>query len=302
MNYSEAERNWRKPRYNFGNPSESAEMINNDSIRQALSAFLTIALQNTQQTPHPGSPSLIIAELKCGSIFPPAALILRQHFPTLFIGNSLVIGPNLSRDQIDQQINALAQCLLNEGCLPKWRNELLDVWADDQSIAAIERGAVRALGLVTRAVHLNAWSESGDLWVARRALDKATDPGLWDTLVGGLVGLGEGDDLALVRETAEEAGLDEQALAHRTPLRVITRMQRRLPEGFQSEDVITCECVLPLDVVPENQDGEVMTIVALPPNEVAQMLLDNAFTVEAGIVIAQELLDQMDRRDRLGQA
>ncbi len=32
------------------------------------------------------------------------------------------------------------------------------------------------------------------------------------------------------------------------------------------------------------------------------MLLDNVFTVEAGIVIAQELLDQMDRRDRLGQA
>jgi|GEM_PF-3744504 len=32
------------------------------------------------------------------------------------------------------------------------------------------------------------------------------------------------------------------------------------------------------------------------------MLLDNVFTVEAGIVIVQELLDQMDRRDRLGQA
>jgi hypothetical protein len=32
------------------------------------------------------------------------------------------------------------------------------------------------------------------------------------------------------------------------------------------------------------------------------MLLDNVFTVEAGIVIAQELLDQMDRRDRLGRA
>lgn len=276
-------------------------MTNIDSVRPALKAFLTQALQNTQQTPHSGSPSLIIAQQQCGSIFPPAALILRQHFPTLFVGNSLVISPNLSRDQIDQQLNALAQCLLNEGCLPKWRNELLDVWAGRQSIAAIERGAVRALGLVTRAVHLNAWSESGDLWVARRALDKATDPGLWDTLVGGLVGLGEGDDLALVRETAEEAGLDEKALANRTPLRVITRMQRQLPEGFQSEDVITCECVLQLDVVPENQDGEVMTIVALPPKEVAQMLLDHAFTVEAGIVIAQELLDQMDRADRLGK-
>ena len=134
-------------------------MINQDLMRQSLSAFLAQALQNTQQTPHAGSPSLVIADQKCGSIFPPAAQILREHFPTLFSGSALVISSNLSRDQIDQQLNAFSQCLLNAGCLPKWRDELLDVWAGDQSIAAIERGAVRALGLVTRAVHLNAWSE-----------------------------------------------------------------------------------------------------------------------------------------------
>jgi isopentenyldiphosphate isomerase len=270
-------------------------MIINNPARQALRAFLTQALQNTQQTPHVGSVALVVAGQHCGSIFPAAAQVLREYFPALFEGHSLVIGADQSRAVVNEQLDAIAQRLLKAGCLPKWRGELLDVWAGDQSVAAIDRGAVRALGVVTRAVHLNAWSESGGLWVARRALDKATDPGLWDTLVGGLVGLGEGDDLALVRETAEEAGLDELALANRTPLRVITRMQRRLPEGFQSEEVLTCECVLPISVVPVNQDGEVMAISCLPPSEVAEMLLDQAFTVEAGIVIAQELLDRLDQ-------
>lgn len=270
-------------------------MTINNLKRQALSAFLTQSLQNTQQTPHPSSVALMITGQNCGSIFPPAARVLRECFPALFQGHCMVIGADLSRAKVDEQLNAIAQRLWQAGCLPKWRGELLDVWAGDQSVAAIDRGAVRALGMVTRAVHLNAWSESGGLWVARRALDKATDPGLWDTLVGGLVGLSEGDDLALVRETAEEAGLDELALADRTPLRVITHMQRRLPEGFQSEVVLTCECVLPVNVVPVNQDGEVMAISCLPPSEVAQMLLDQAFTVEAGIVIAQELMDRLDK-------
>jgi isopentenyldiphosphate isomerase len=270
-------------------------MIIKDSVRQALRAFLDQALQNTQQTPHLGSLDLVIAGHRCGAVFPAAAQVLREHFPTFFVDDTLLIGPEQSHSAISAQLEAMAQCLHQAGCLPNWRGELLDVWAAQHSVAAVERGAVRALGLVTRAVHLNAWSASGDLWVARRALNKATDPGLWDTLVGGLVGHGEGDDLALVRESAEEAGLAEQALANRTPLRVITRMQRRLPEGFQCEEVLTSECVLSPDVVPANQDGEVMTIACLAPGLVAQMLLDKEFTVEAGIVIAQELLDRVDQ-------
>lgn len=270
-------------------------MIIDNSIPQALRTFLTQSLQNTQQTPHPGSVTLVIAGHRCGAIFPPAAVVLQAFFPALFVENTLVIGADQPRALVDEQLDAMARRLHQEGCSPKWRNELLDVWAGNESVAAIERGAVRALGLVTRAVHLNAWSETGDLWVARRALNKATDPGLWDTLVGGLVGFEEGDDLALVRETAEEAGLEEPVIANRTRLRVVTHMRRRLPEGFQSEEVITCECVLPPGVVPANRDGEVMSIACLPIREVTQMLLDRAFTVEAGIVIAQELLDRIDQ-------
>jgi 8-oxo-dGTP pyrophosphatase MutT (NUDIX family) len=113
---------------------------------------------------------------------------------------------------------------------------------------------------------------------------------MWDTLVGGLIGSGEPPELALVRETDEEAGLDAPVIANRTVLHTITRMQRRIPEGFQVEDVLTCECVLPDHITPANRDGEVMEIKRLAPDVVWQMLQEGAFTAEASIVITEDLL------------
>jgi 8-oxo-dGTP pyrophosphatase MutT (NUDIX family) len=121
-------------------------------------------------------------------------------------------------------------------------------------------------------------------------MTKATDPGMWDTLVGGLVGNLEDPDLALVRESDEEAGLDAPDIATRTPLRTIAHMRRRLPEGFQTEAVLTCECVLPDHVTPSNRDGEVMEIQLLDKLTLYQMLKEDAFTLEASIVITEDLL------------
>ena len=148
---------------------------------------------------------------------------------------------------------------------------------------------MRPLGLLTKAVHLNAWSEAGQLWVARRALTKPTDPGMWDTLVGGLVGYAEPADMALIRESEEEAGLAEGQITQRTPLRKIAQMQRQLKEGYQIEDVLTSECVLAEGVIPQNQDGEVMEIACLPPIRLIEMIMEGEFTHEASIVILEDL-------------
>ena len=148
---------------------------------------------------------------------------------------------------------------------------------------------MRPLGLTTRAVHLSGWSTDNRLWVARRSLTKATDPGMWDTLVGGLVGNLEDPDFALVRESDEEAGLDAPDIVARTPLRTIAHMRRQLPEGFQTEAVLTCECVLADHVTPKNRDGEVMEIQLLEIETLSQMLKEDAFTLEASIVITEDL-------------
>jgi ADP-ribose pyrophosphatase YjhB (NUDIX family) len=105
-----------------------------------------------------------------------------------------------------------------------------------------------------------------------------------------LVGYGEPDDLALVRETEEEAGLFANQIKHRTPIRQITVMKRQLPEGYQIERVLSSECVLADDCMPTNQDGEVMHIQCIEPSEIVDMLHAKAFTTEATIVIAEDLV------------
>lgn len=210
--------------------------------------------------------------------------------------DALRLAPGLEPGpQLDEALAHIAQALRDANCLRGWRDELLDVMAGDVRLGAIERAAVRPLGLPTRAVHLNAWTPDGRLWIARRSLSKSTDPGLWDSLVGGLAGSNEDLDLALERECAEEAGLEPHQLHAREPLRTILRMHRRLPEGYQVEDLLVSTCVLDEGVRPANRDGEVMQIVALPVEDVLQSIEAGEFTLEAALVMVEDIIQQRAR-------
>lgn len=205
--------------------------------------------------------------------------------------DALRLAPGLAPGaDLDAALARAAQTLREADCLRGWRDELLDVTAGDAHLGVLERAAMRPLGLLTRAVHLNAWTPDGRLWVARRALGKSTDPGMWDTLVGGLAGSGESLETALERECAEEAGLAPHQLRARSPLRTILRMHRRLPEGYQVEDLLVSTCVLADDVVPANRDGEVMEIAAIDPDEAIARIEDGEFTLEAALVIVEDVM------------
>ena len=266
--------------------------VNLSLSRSKLSGLLSYFLGQANQTAPVDALPLWIGGHLCGSLRRTVVdtvgqfRFVRVNVRTVHIGDETT-----STQALNEALAELAQALRAAGQAPGWRNELLDVWSDqNHSIAGIERGVVRPLGLVTKAVHLNGLSADGGIWVARRSLTKATDPGVWDTLVGGLVGYQEDPDTALIRETDEEAGLDASQILQRTPLRKITRMHRQVKEGFQAEDVLTSECVLGDDVIPQNRDGEVMEIACLAPDTLLRMLSEDAFTIEASIVLAEDLL------------
>ncbi|WP_160142251.1 NUDIX hydrolase [Pigmentiphaga humi] len=192
-----------------------------------------------------------------------------------------------------QAVNGLlarvALALRDAGRLNGWRDELLDVAADDGTLmGVIERAAVRPLGIATHAVHLNAWTDSGQLWIARRSLTKTTDPGMWDTLVGGLISASETPESALLRESWEEAGLLPHHLqdGRRSGEFVVRRV---LPEGYQVEHVTVVDIVLGPEVVPENQDGEVVALRTATPQEVLAMVGDGVFTLEAALSMRASL-------------
>lgn len=61
-------------------------------------------------------------------------------------------------------------------------------------------------------VHLHIFNSRGELFLQKRPAWKDIQPGKWDTAVGGHVDLGENIQQALVREAAEELGIDVSAL------------------------------------------------------------------------------------------
>jgi isopentenyldiphosphate isomerase len=66
-------------------------------------------------------------------------------------------------------------------------------------------GNPRLLHLV---VHLHVFDGKGRLYLQKRGPDKDTNPGMWDTSVGGHVSAGEPVSAALAREAREELGID----------------------------------------------------------------------------------------------
>lgn len=269
---------------NFG-PS-SALLAGVSARRQAL-------IPRIQQLPHVGSRPLTVAGRVAGWITPRATECLAGMAGVRVTDEAVhVAAVPRERLSLDAVMGRIALALSDGGCLRGWRNELLDVYGEGRRLCVLERTAMRPLGLLTKAVHLNAWSSDGRLWLARRADTKSTDPGKWDTLVGGLAAATEGLDTSLVRECFEEAGLQPADICGRSPLRIILRMHRRLPEGFQVEDLLVSDCVLPDSIVPQNQDGEVSEIRLVAVDEAWAMLEADEFTHEAEACILDSLVFQ----------
>ena len=86
----------------------------------------------------------------------------------------------------------------------------------------------------------------------------------------------------VVREGWEEAGLRPAQMAGLQAGRVVA-LARDIPEGFQLEWLSVFDLALPPDLVPQNQDGEVHSLMCL---DVAQALAHAAageMTVDAAL-------------------
>lgn len=192
-----------------------------------------------------------------------------------------------SRD--DEALAELAAWLHEQGLASRWRDELLPVIdAEGKVHGAIERAAMRPLGLITQAVHLVGRHPDGRFWVQQRAHDKATDPGLWDTLVGGLMAAGETVQLTLERETWEEAGLRLSELDALQPLGHL-QIRRPVGEGYMVERATLFQAVVPRRLTPENRDGEVAAFACVDAVTLEADLAAGRYTLEAALIHAHAM-------------
>jgi 8-oxo-dGTP pyrophosphatase MutT (NUDIX family) len=223
-----------------------------------------------------------------------------------FAGALLQAAPDGWQVQGDmtQALNQLAQQMRDARLghvAHYWRNEQLGVYDEGGAQqGSVERGAVRPLGIATRAVHLVGRTPSGHIWVQQRALNKANDPGQWDTLMGGMISAHDSLQTALARETQEEAGLDVAALKglrHRGRVRITRPADDDVPGqppapvglGYVVEAIDWFEATVPDGLVPLNQDGEVVQFECLTPGQLADRLHQDAFTLEAALILAAAL-------------
>ncbi len=233
-----------------------------------------------RETLHVGSTPLVVGSIE-------AALgerLVAAGMPLARVADGWTVG-----GPANESLARIARWLHANGFGGRWREELLDV-TDVQGAhhAAVERAVVRPLGIATHAVHLVGRTPDGALWVQQRALDKATDPGLWDTLMGGLVAAGESIADTLRRETEEEAGLNVAALDDLAPVDRFS-VRRPVADGYMIEHITIFEAVVPHGVVPDNRDGEVARFECLAPAVVLERLHAGAFTLEAALILVGAL-------------
>jgi len=148
------------------------------------------------------------------------------------------------------------------------RREAFDVRAalDGPVLTTIDRGALPAFGIAAVGVHLNGLVRRADglhLWVARRAANKALDPGKLDHIVAGGVSAGMSAMETLIKEAGEEAAIPPD-LAARATLRAQISYTMQRPEGLRRDVLFCYDLDIPEDCVPQAADGEVESFELWP--------------------------------------
>lgn len=224
-----------------------------------------------------------------------AGSVARQHLPALADWPQWLqmdtAGVHLLVDQPETALQLINTRLRQRGLIRAWRDENFAVPAladPTRRLAGMERAASRFWGTLTLGAHANGYVAGADgrpaqLWIARRALNKPTDPGLWDNLIGGGVPDGQSPRQTLLREAWEEAGLQGTDLAGLQAGRVI-HLLRDIPEGLQREALYSFDLPLPPGRQPHNQDGEVAGFELLPVAEALQRASGSGMTVDAALV------------------
>ena len=198
-----------------------------------------------------------------------------------------------------------AKQLHDLGYVTGWRNEKFSFWEDHvigtgpqcleptsllRAAFEMERSAFRFFGLRSHAVHVNGFTLEGHVWCGRRAQTKATDPGMLDNIAAGGLPAGELLQTCGVREMAEEAGISE-ALAMTAVAHGKVSTCRSVATGWHHETLWVYNLIVPPEVTPINQDGEVSEFACMSPKQVVEAIANHAFTVDAACVIAQGVLN-----------
>jgi len=200
---------------------------------------------------------------------------------------------------LDRWLQEWAEALQGQGLLPGWRGESVRIYGarEAEPLFSVERALLRPLGLLLRSVQVNVFTiedKRPRIWIARRAAHKPVDGGKLDALVGGGIVGDETPLETLVRECAEEAGMDRAMARRAVPVGVIDSV-RAANDGaarvLHRERLTLYDLRVPPDFTPHPADGEIAELHCLSPRRVQESLQADAWSVE-GAWATRDLLSR----------
>ena len=194
-------------------------------------------------------------------------------------------------ETVDEVINNLVQ----KNVIRSYLNEPYPVTAGDrnQAVMTLDRSAVPYFGLRSFGQHLNGFVRKSDgihLWIGRRARDRYIAPGKLDNMVAGGLPWHTSLQQNLVKECAEEAGMEEflarQAIATGT-----VSYFAESATGIKPDTLYCYDIELPEDFTPVCTDGEVESFELMPVKIVMEIIRDSdEFKLNCNLVILDFLI------------
>jgi 8-oxo-dGTP pyrophosphatase MutT (NUDIX family) len=186
-------------------------------------------------------------------------------------------------------LQAVARRVSDAGCF-RWRREAFDIRAEPEGpvLAVLDRGALPSFGVLAVGVHVNGLVRRVDglhVWIARRAANKALDPGKLDHIVAGGVPAGLTPAETLVKEADEEAAIPASQAKQAVEVSTISYAMER-QEGLR-RDLLHCyDLELPQDFLPHAADGEVEEFELWPIERVMAAVRDtDSFKFNVNLVL-----------------
>jgi isopentenyldiphosphate isomerase len=218
----------------------------------------------------------------------PEAFAMNEH--------SVSMAPHAGDfDKRSSAVEPALRAFADKGLIMAWRDEPYPVMKDwgETPLMQIERAACPALGIRSWGVHVNGYVRKNDglhMWVAKRASDKPTYPGMLDNMVAGGQPIGIGLHANVIKEAQEEAGIPVELSQCAVAIGMISYVHHR-EAGLSPDQMFCYDLELPLDFTPENTDGEVEEFTLWPIAKLAETVRDtHAFKFNCNLAIIHFLI------------
>ena len=203
-------------------------------------------------------------------------------YPRVFAVDGAGVRMAAALDTPEARTDAAApvlRALSEAGALGRWRDEAYPVGGGPAGPhpMLMDRSAIPFFGVRAYGVHVNGYVRDGGrllMWVARRARDKATWPGMLDNFVAGGQPAGLGPMENVIKEAEEEAGVPAGLAATARPAGAVS-YRHETDEGLKPDVLYCYDLELPAAFEPEPRDGEVEEFHLWPVERVMETVADS---------------------------